>query len=120
MKILIVEDDPQIITYIQKRLEKWGYDHHQAASNGKEALQHILNTAFDVVLLDIMLPDYLGYDLIPELRQIDSDINIITMTGESSRELEKRVRKAGVLYYMVKPIETQNLKLLLEHLSKNG
>jgi AmiR/NasT family two-component response regulator len=42
------------------------------------------------------------------------------MTGESSRELEKRVRKAGVLYYMVKPIETQNLKLLLEHLSKNG
>jgi len=117
MKILIVDDDPQIVTYIQKRLEKWGYG-HQAASNGKEALQHILNTAFDVVLLDIMLPDYLGYDLIPELRQIDSDINIITMTGESSRELEKRVRKEGVLYYMVKPIETQNLKLLLEHLCK--
>jgi len=117
MKILIVDDDPQVVTYIQKRLEKWGYD-HQAASNGKEALQHILNTAFDVVLLDIMLPDYLGYDLIPELRQIDSDINIITMTGESSRELEKRVRKEGVLYYMVKPIETQNLKLLLEHLCK--
>lgn len=117
MKILIVDDDPQIVTYIQKRLEKWGYG-HQAASNGKEALQHISNTAFDVVLLDIMLPDYLAYDLIPELRQIDSDINIVTMTGESSRELEKRVRKAGVLYYMVKPIETQNLKLLLEHLCK--
>ncbi|NWH05283.1 response regulator [Desulfobacter latus] len=117
MKILIVEDDPQIVTYIQRRLETWGYDHH-AVSNGTEALQDILNTAFDIVLLDIMLPDYLGYDLIPELRQIDPDIDIITMTGESSRELEKRVRKAGVLYYMIKPIETHNLKLLLEHLCK--
>ncbi len=119
MKILIVEDEPQVVAYIQKILEKWGYD-HQAASNGKEALHHILETAFDVILLDINLPDCLGYDLIPEFRQIDPDINIITMTGENSRELEQRVRKEGILYYMVKPIETQNLKLLLEHLCKNG
>jgi len=119
MKILIVDDDPQVVAYIQKRLEKWGYDQH-AAGNGKEALSHILKTAFDVILLDIMLPDYLGYDLIPEFKQIDPDIEIITMTGENSRELEQRVRKEGILYYMVKPIETQNLKLLLEHLCKNG
>lgn len=119
MKILIVEDEPQVVAYIQKILETWGYD-HQAASNGKEALHHILETAFDVILLDINLPDYLGYDLIPEFRQIDPDIKIITMTGENSRELEQRVRKEGILYYMVKPIETQNLKLLLEHLCKNG
>ena len=118
MKILIVDDDPQVVAYIQKILEKWGYD-HQAAGNGKEALRHILETAFDVILLDIMLPDYLGYDLIPEFKQIDPDVSIITMTGESSRELEQRVRKEGILYYMVKPIETQNLKLLLAHLCKN-
>ncbi len=119
MKILIVEDDPQVAAYIQRILERWGYD-YQTAGNGKEALHHVLETAFDVILLDIMLPDYLGYDLIPEFKQIDPNINIITMTGENSRELEQRVRKEGILYYMVKPIETQNLKLLLAHLCKNG
>lgn len=118
MKILIVDDEPQVTAYIQKRLKRWGYD-YQTAGSGKEALQYILETAFDVILLDIMLPDYLGYDLIPEFRTIDPGIDIITMTGENSRELEQRVRKEGVLYYMVKPIETQNLKLLLEHLCKN-
>ena len=40
MKILIVEDDPQFATYIQRRLERWGYD-YQTAGNGKEALHHV-------------------------------------------------------------------------------
>jgi len=115
MKILIVEDDPQVTHYITIRLGKWGYD-SKAAGSGKEALQLFPEDSFDLILLDIMLPDYKGYDLIPKFKSINPNVNIITMTGHNSRKLEQKVRKLGILYYMVKPIETKNLKLLLDHI----
>ncbi len=115
MKILIVEDEQQITHYITKRLNKWGY-RSKSAATGKKALQILREESFDVILLDIMLPDYKGYDLIPKFKSINPGINIVTMTGHNSRELEKKVRNQGILYYMVKPLETQNFKLILDHI----
>ena len=69
--------------------------------------------AFDMIARYL---DYKGYDLIPKFKSTDPEINIITMTGHNSRKLEQKVRKQGILYYMVKPIETKNLKLLLDHI----
>jgi len=63
-----------------------------------------------------MLPDCKGYDLIPKFKSINPDVKVITMTGHNSRKLEQKVRNQGILYYMVKPIETKNLKLLLDHM----
>ena len=115
MNILIVEDDPQVALYISKRLNKWGYS-SKTAGSGEKALKIFSENIFNLILLDIMLPDYKGYDLIPKFKSTDPEINIITMTGHNSRELEQKVRNQGILYYMVKPIETKNLKLLLEHM----
>ncbi len=115
MKILIVEDEPQSIHYITKILHKWGYSSKSAAT-GKQALQIFKDHSFDMILLDIMLPDYEGYDLIPQFKNIHPEIHIITMTGHNSRELELKVRNQGILYYMVKPIETKNFKLILDHI----
>ena len=118
MKILIVEDDSQVILYITKILDRWGYS-SLSAPTGKEALQIFSKKNFDLILLDIMLPDYRGYDLIPKFKEIHAEVNIITMTGHNSRELEKKVRDQGIIYYMVKPVETKNLRLLLDHIKKN-
>jgi len=118
MKVLIVEDDSQVTSYITKILDRWGYS-SQSAPTGKEALQLFSKKDFDLILLDIMLPDYKGYDLIPKFKNIHAEVNIITMTGHNSRELEKKVRGQGIIYYMVKPVETKNLKLLLDHIKKN-
>ena len=117
MKILIVEDDSQITSYITKILDRWGYS-SQSAPTGKEALQIFSKKNFDLILLDIMLPDYEGYDLIPKFKNIQAEVNIVTMAGHNSRELEKKVRDQGIIYYMVKPIETKNFKLLLAHIKK--
>ena len=115
MQILIVEDDPQVTHYITLRLNKWGHT-SESTSTGTEALQAITKTNYDLILLDIMLPDFKGYDLIPKFKKINPEVNIITMTGHNSRELERKVRKQGIIYYMVKPIETKNLKIILDHL----
>ncbi len=119
MRILIIEDDPNVTHYITRRLNKWGYS-SESAGTGKLAIQKFTESLFDVILLDIMLPDYKGYDLIPKIKTINPEVHIITMTGYNSRELEQKVRKQGIIYYMVKPIETDNLKLLLEHLKANN
>jgi DNA-binding response OmpR family regulator len=119
MKILIVEDDLQVTNYVMKRLAKWGYN-SKSAKTGKEALQIFSDENFDLILLDIMLSDYKGYDLIPKFKNINQKISIITMTGHNSREFELKVREQGILYYMVKPIETKNLKLLLDHIKNNN
>jgi len=119
MKILIVEDDPQVTHYITLRLNKWGHA-SESATTGKEALQAAAKTHYDLVLLDIMLPDSKGYDLIPKFKDINPEINIITMTGHNSRELEQKVRQQGITYYMVKPIETENRKLILDHIDASS
>ncbi len=115
MKILIVEDEPQSIHYITKILHKWGHS-SEPATTGKMALNTLKKSSFDMILLDIVLPDYKGYDLIPKFKNIHPEIHIITMTGHNSRELELKVRNQGILYYMVKPIETKNFKLILDHI----
>jgi DNA-binding response OmpR family regulator len=113
MQILIVDDDSQVTYYIMRRLAGWGYA-SQSANTGAEALEKIVNEKFELIILDIMLPDFKGYDLIPKFKSIQPDVGIITMTGHNSRDLEQKIRNQGILYYMVKPIETKNLKLLLE------
>lgn len=119
MKILIVEDDLQVTNNVMKILTKWGYNSN-SAKTGKEALKIFSDENFDLILLDIMLSDYKFDDLIPKFKNINQNISIITMTGHNSRELERKVRKQGILYYMLKPIEAKNLKLLLDHIKNNN
>jgi DNA-binding response OmpR family regulator len=70
------------------------------------------------VIMEVTLPDIKGEHLISKFKEISPDARIVAMTGNNSRELEARIRERGILYYMVKPFETDNLKSLLEHLSK--
>lgn len=117
MEILVVDDDPQVIAYVTKVLNRWGHTSRSAGS-GKEALELFSSHSFDLILLDIFLPDTMAYELIPRFRAVSPGIGIVTMTGNSSRELELKIREKGILYYMVKPIEAGNLKLLLDHIGQ--
>ena len=118
MKILIIEDTDQLSKLLKLKTEKWG---HKAvvAETGKEALGIIKNEIFDLILLDIFLPDTIAYDLIPKLKREWSGMEIITMTGYSSSDVEKKVRSHGILYYMVKPVDLEELKDIIQHMSKN-
>ena len=115
MKVLVVDDDPKIAAYLQKLLEKMECE-PVIASTGKEAMQVFENEPADVVLLDLFLPDARGDQLIPGFRKRWPDVQVITMTGYNSDELERTVRSIGVVYYMIKPFEVENLKLLIGHM----
>lgn len=116
MEILLVEDNDVNAKLISGAIKHW--DHHvELAATGKEALEKAKNNMFDVVLLDIILPDAMGYELIPEFKQYRPGINIITMTGYNTLEMERKIRGCGIAYYMTKPVSMKELKSLLDHLS---
>lgn len=118
MKILIIEDTKAVSDLLKLRIEKWGYK-ACVAETGQKALDIIKNEMFDLILLDIFLPDTVAYDLIPKLKKEWSGMEIITMTGHSTKDIEEKIRNQGILYYMVKPVDFAELKSIIQHMSKN-
>lgn len=108
MNILIVEDDPTTAAFLFESIKELGHS-PESAFTGREALNRIKKKDFDMVFLDIFLPDGEGQRLIPKMKEHKHDIGIVTMTGYNSRELELEVRTMGTLYYMNKPISFQVL-----------
>ncbi len=115
MEILIIDDEPAIIKTLMTQLDRSGYD-PKSARNAEEALKIISDSSVDLILLDIYLEETTAIELIPKIKRITPSVDIITMTGQNSRQLELKIRSFGVIYYMEKPIETAILKSILEHI----
>lgn len=118
MQVLIVDDELEIGKALGDLISQWG---HQTvwAGSGKQAIEMFKrNNGFDLVLLDLLLPDANGQDLIPRFRDISPHVPVVTMTGHNSRELEAATRKNGVMYYMQKPIDMRALKTIFDHLAR--
>lgn len=117
MNILIVEDDISSAEAIQKQIDALGHG-AEIAPTGQDALKMVKGNGFDLILLDIYLPDCLGHELIPKFREMRADIGIVTITGYNSRELEQEVRQKGILFFMIKPFNLNEMKEILNHFQK--
>jgi DNA-binding response OmpR family regulator len=106
-RILIVEDDPVIVEVIAQRLEHDGYE-TEGYALGREALEAISRSDFDLVILDIMLPDIDGISVCREIRR-KSNIPIIMVTGRGDK-LDRVVGlEVGADDYVVKPFMSDEL-----------
>ena len=107
MKILIVDDNEQITKMLTTFLELKG---HQCtiANDGNEGLKQIKANDYDVILLDLAMPEFDGYSVIKNLEESDTlkDHKIIVFTASTitQDELEKLVKR-GVTAYLLKPID---------------
>lgn len=110
----MVEDNPITRKSVRLALEVEGYRVSEAAS-GEAALTSMRRVAADLVLLDLLLPDTHGADLIVELRALPggSDIPILAFSGFISRMEEARVAAAGFTDFILKPIEPSRLVVLV-------
>lgn len=114
MDILIVDDDNYTAELLKTLIGLWGC-HADIALDGETALRMFHENNFQMVLLDMFLPDADGCSLIPDFKRHRPDVFIVAMTGYNTRELELRVRKSGILCYMSKPIEIADLKSIIDY-----
>lgn len=117
MNILIVEDDISTAEAMTESMGIWGHQ-VEISTFGKDALAMLKEKKFELVLLDIFLPDCKGHELIPRFKEIQRNIGIVTMTGYNSRELELEVRQQGIHYFLTKPVQKKHLKEIVDHISK--
>lgn len=82
-KLLIVDDETSIIGMVMTILNREGFQHVDSASSGKKALEHINERDYNLIILDIMLPDMTGYELCSMIRQT-TDAPIFFLTAKSS------------------------------------
>ncbi|MEZ5198809.1 MAG: response regulator [Bacteroidales bacterium] len=116
-KILIVEDDRQSIIFYQSALRKTGAEIHQVL-NGKEAVKKCKETKYDLVLMDIQLPDMDGYEATRRIKKIDADILIIAQTAFALSGEKQKCLEVGCDDYISKPIKiTALLKLIDGHIN---
>jgi DNA-binding response OmpR family regulator len=104
MKILVVEDDRKLASFLQRMLSEEGYT-ADVCSSGADALVQAQSEIYDLVLLDWMIPNMDGLQVCRELRRSGSNVPILMLTARS--ELGERVMalKTGVDDYVVKPFE---------------
>ncbi|MGD9157406.1 MAG: response regulator transcription factor [Desulfobacteraceae bacterium] len=108
LSILVAEDDPNILTGLVDTLESEGYS-VTTATNGEEALRSYKAEQFDLLLLDIMMPEVSGYDVCKQIRSNDEDIPIIMLTAKSE-EIDKVVGlQLGADDYISKPFGVHEL-----------
>lgn len=106
-RILIAEDDPAIAALEQDYLEINGFE-TVIAENGAEALHLALGEKFDLILLDIMLPDKNGYDICKEIRE-HKDLPIIMVTAKQESIDKIRGLGLGADDYISKPFDPAEL-----------
>jgi DNA-binding response OmpR family regulator len=107
-KILIVDDDPTLVDFLVLLLESEGYETCQA-SDGVIALEQIAREQPELVLLDYMMPNMHGLDV---LRKVSIDYQssfVVMLTGKGSEEVAVQCMKAGASDYVVKPFDNEYL-----------
>ncbi len=110
-RILIVDDERSISDMIKLCLTKNGYS-CQTANDGREAAALIEHSRFDLVLLDIMLPEIDGYDLIEYIKQYDTPV--IFVTAKASVENRVKGLRLGAEDYIIKPFDLEELLARIE------
>jgi CheY-like chemotaxis protein len=100
-KILVVDDEPEFVNMIKMRLEANGYEVIPAYS-GKEALDTLKQAKPDVVLLDIMMPELDGLQVLRTIRLKDKKIPIFILTAFSNDERFKLAKQLNASGFMVK------------------
>ncbi|MCC9608169.1 response regulator [Blastopirellula sp. JC732] len=114
LKILVVEDLEANQLVVQEILTRLGLS-AQFVGDGESALAAVAETTYDVVLLDLELPDMSGLDVARELRQQHSadDLWIIAVTAHAVADYEKSALAAGANKFLTKPLSTEDLRVCL-------
>lgn len=107
-RLLIVDDDREIREFMKVDLQMSGYS-VDTATDGQEGLSMALKNAYDMVLLDVMMPKMDGFEVCKNIRKINKEIPILLLTAKGAIEDKIMGFETGADDYLVKPFDIQEL-----------
>jgi DNA-binding response OmpR family regulator len=107
-RILIVEDEARIASFLRKGLTASGFA-TEVAADGEQALRLLRSREFDLMVLDLGLPDMDGFDLLDELRQVDQQLPVVILTARDSVGDTVAGLEGGADDYLTKPFSFEEL-----------
>lgn len=118
-KILVVDDEPDILKVVSYRIKSHGYDVITAA-NGEKALEKIIEEKPDLILLDLRLPGISGREVCEKIKNNEEykHIPIVFLTAGESDGFEKECKGWGASSYIAKPFDANELKDIIDKYMK--
>lgn len=115
--VLLIEDEPNIVEAIRFILARdgWRVDTH---ADGNSAVDAVKKTAPDVVILDVMLPNRSGFDILKELRSIETtrELPVLMLTARGQTKDRELAESYGVSHFMTKPFSNSEVLEIMREL----
>lgn len=108
--VLVVDDDPGHRGMLEALLGRWGLA-VTSAEDGKEAVARVCERPFDVVLMDIRMPDMDGITALKEIRKYNPAVPVVLMTAYSAVESAVEAMKSGAVDLLIKPLDFDQLQV---------
>jgi len=119
MRILLVEDEENIREVVKLNLELENYE-VVTADNGKTALKYFHEQHFDLVLLDVMLPEVDGFQVCEQMRLTNMDLPIMMLTAKDAALDRITGLKKGADDYLTKPFNLEEMLLRVQNLLRRS
>jgi DNA-binding NtrC family response regulator len=101
-KVLIVDDEERFRITLRKLLSANGLETN-AVGSGREAIEELKQQPYDVVLLDVKMPEMDGIEALGELKKISKNVEVIILTGHASVDVAVEIMRLGGYEYLLKP-----------------
>jgi len=106
--VLVIDDEPVLQDVLGSLLKGDGFDYLQATT-AADGLQILREEEVDVVLLDLMLPDRSGLELLPDIKEFDPHLPVVVITAYSSVESAIEAMRRGAFHYVPKPFKNEEV-----------
>ncbi|MCB2190896.1 MAG: response regulator [Deltaproteobacteria bacterium] len=113
MRVLLIDDEKELVTTLCERLEIRDIDSDWATS-GEQGLKMVRDQAYDWVVVDLKMPGLSGYEAIQAIKLARPEARIILLTGHSAPEDLDRALEMGADLYLVKPVDIDDLIALMQ------
>lgn len=111
--VLICDGDERRRAQLTCWLGQEGYQ-AESSTTAADALRKLAERRYDCLILDLLLPGISGLDVLPVIRAHYPRLPVIAVVAENSFELERRARMERVFYYLVKPIDREEMRAVLQ------
>jgi DNA-binding response OmpR family regulator len=119
-RVLVAEDEPNIVESISFLLERAGFE-VLVEMDGRSALEVAKRNDLDVLILDVMLPELDGYEVLRQLRADDrlKDLPILMLTAKGQREDRETALESGANLFMIKPFANAEIVAAVQQLAES-